>query len=61
MTLDDYRRELQRLIDEDWELIKDTAGAVSDRHTIFDMAFRFGWHAARKHEEIQSGVCDDLL
>lgn len=52
MTLAEYREEIQRLIDEDWELVKDTAGLVADRHTIFDMAFRYGWYAARKHKQV---------
>lgn len=52
MTLTEYREEIQRLIDEDWELVKNTAGVSADRRAMFDMAFRFGWHAARKHNQV---------
>lgn len=40
---------VQNAIAEDWDLVKDTAGRVADQKTIFDLAFRFGWHAASKH------------
>lgn len=50
---------IQAAIDEDWELIKDTAGKFADRRSMFNMAYRFGWHAASKHygvyEKYQSG------
>lgn len=39
---------VQNAAAEDWELVKDTAGKCADRKVIFDLAFRFGWHAATK-------------
>lgn len=40
---------LQDAITEDWELVKDTAGKACDAKTIFELAFRFGWHAGSKY------------
>lgn len=40
---------IEKTLNEDWDLVKDTAGACSDNHTVFALAFRFGWHAAHKY------------
>lgn len=46
----ELRAAIEKAINEDWELVKDTAGAVNSAAEIFPLAYRFGWHAARKHE-----------
>lgn len=60
--LTDLQIEIQKAIDEDWELVKDTAGAHADRRTLFDLAFRFGWHAATKPSRMSGDEheCDGM-
>lgn len=40
---------IQEAIAEDWELVRGTAGQVNDPKGMFDLAYRFGWHAANKY------------
>jgi hypothetical protein len=46
---EDLQQVIAAAIVEDWELVEDTAGATADRKSIFDLAYRFGWHAAGKY------------
>jgi hypothetical protein len=52
---DNLQQAIAIAITEDWELIKDTAGAVADRKSIFELAYRFGWHAAGKYLRDKDG------
>lgn len=45
----ELRAAIDAAITEDWEIVKDTAGKFADRHSMFEMAYRFGWHAATKY------------
>lgn len=49
MGVTEYQLAIENAIAEDWELVKDTAGRVNTAAEIFPLAYRFGWHAARKH------------
>lgn len=49
MGVTEYQLAIENAIAEDWELVKDTAGKVNTAAEIFPLAYRFGWHAARKH------------
>lgn len=39
---------IDKAIADDWEQVKDAAGKT-DRRSLFDMAYRFGWHEATKY------------
>lgn len=51
MSLTELQLAIEKAVAEDWDLIKDTTGKACDARAIFDLAYRFGWHASDKYHQ----------